>query len=272
MLQQAARARHTAGARGRLGVRCCGRADRGKAPPRPDPAARLGRVQPGPRELVRPGPPPPQPAGGGRVHRAPGARDPVRVRPVPARRPDRQAACDRRWSGLGPRARLPVARPRRSRCRRRSRRRGTSAPRSRGRRAPRSSSASRSPRRARRSGLVQIPASGTATVPKAAKWLCAPRVRQLTATTLPPAAPADAAVSVTTPSCSRRLTAQIQRTGRPGHSIAVRLGDRWGVGGLALTICVTAPGATQACSPWQINAGRRGRLVRLAVRGREAGA
>jgi lysophospholipase L1-like esterase len=110
---------------------------------------------------------------------------------------------------------------------------------------------------------VLIPASGTVAVPQATEWMCAPLVRELSASTLPPAAPASSSVTVTTPSCARRLSARIGRSSRPGAGIAVWLGDRWKIGRLPLRICVTAPGATPACSRWHLHADQRSRKVEL---------
>jgi hypothetical protein len=56
--------------------------------------------------------------------------------------------------------------------------------------------------------VVQIPASGSATVAHALTWRCDRQDRSLLVATLPPSDPATAATTVTTPSCSRRLAAR----------------------------------------------------------------
>jgi len=109
--------------------------------------------------------------------------------------------------------------------------------------------------------VVQVPSSGTATEAHALTWSCEQRVRSLVATTLPPAAPASATAMVTTPTCSKRLVAHIERRARVGRTIAIQLLDRWGIGGLPLTVCVTPPGGQRACTPGQIAPGQSRRVV-----------
>jgi lysophospholipase L1-like esterase len=111
--------------------------------------------------------------------------------------------------------------------------------------------------------VVALPASGTATVPRALTWLCGRRVRSLVAATLPPAAPAATTTTVTTPSCSRRLVAAVSRRARVGGTITIRLRDRWGIGGLPLSICVTPPGGRRSCRTRQLTQGQRRRVVHV---------
>ena len=111
--------------------------------------------------------------------------------------------------------------------------------------------------------VVQVPPLGTATVPHALTWRCDRRVRSLVAATLPPAAPATATTAVTTPSCSKRLVVQIKRRAQVGRTIAIRLRDRWGIGGLPLTICITPPGGRSNCARWQLRPGQRRRVVQV---------
>ncbi|MDQ6804249.1 MAG: hypothetical protein M3065_04645 [Actinomycetota bacterium] len=113
--------------------------------------------------------------------------------------------------------------------------------------------------------LVQIPASGSVTVPRALTWLCERRVRSLVAATLPPAAPVTATATVTTPSCSRRLVVHIARRAGVGHAITVRLVDRWAIGGLPVSVCITPPGGRQGCTSRQLRQGQRRRLIRITA-------
>jgi lysophospholipase L1-like esterase len=111
--------------------------------------------------------------------------------------------------------------------------------------------------------VVRLSAAGTATVPRALTWLCQPRVRILAAATLPPAVPATAITSVTTPSCSRRLVTEIDPRAHVGHTIVIRLRDRWRTGGLPLTICMIPPGGGRDCTPWQLRPGQSRRVVQI---------
>jgi lysophospholipase L1-like esterase len=100
--------------------------------------------------------------------------------------------------------------------------------------------------------VVQL-ATGRATVPQALRWACAPRKRELRATTLPPSRPEQAIAHVVTPSCTRRLRTAIARSARVGAAITIRLRDRWGIGALPIQICVTPPGGPAACSRWWVH-------------------
>lgn len=113
--------------------------------------------------------------------------------------------------------------------------------------------------------VVTLSSSGTATLPRALTWQCGRRVRHLVATTLPPAGVAAAQATITTPACTRRLAAHIASRARVGGSIMIQLTDRWKLGGLALTICVTPPGGRRSCSPWYLRAGTASRVVRIGV-------
>jgi lysophospholipase L1-like esterase len=113
--------------------------------------------------------------------------------------------------------------------------------------------------------IVQLPGSGTVTVPQALTWRCDRRVRSLLATTLAPAAAATATTTVTTPSCAGRLVAGIARQARVGAAIAIGLRDRWGLGGLPLDICLTPPGARIDCERWQLHPGQSRRVVHIAL-------
>ena len=114
-------------------------------------------------------------------------------------------------------------------------------------------------------GVFDIPASGMATVPHALTWLCDQRTRLLVASTLPPVLAAAATATVTTPSCAKRLATKIDRRARVGRAITITLRDRWGLGGLPLTVCVTPPGGRRHCAPWQLRRGQDRRVVRIPV-------
>jgi lysophospholipase L1-like esterase len=111
--------------------------------------------------------------------------------------------------------------------------------------------------------VVQVPASGTVTVPDVLTWLCDRRVRSIVAATLPPAAPDSATTTLTTPSCSKRLLTNIPRRVQLGRTIAVQVRDRWGIGGVPLSICVTPPGARRDCTTWHLRPGAHGLVARL---------
>jgi lysophospholipase L1-like esterase len=113
--------------------------------------------------------------------------------------------------------------------------------------------------------VVQLPESGTATVPHAATWVCARQSRSMVAATLPPAAALTATTTVKTPSCANRLAAEISRRARVGRSIAVRLTDRWGIGGLPVKVCLAPPGAPTSCGSRPLRSGQAQRVVRFPV-------
>ena len=111
--------------------------------------------------------------------------------------------------------------------------------------------------------VVRLSSAGTVTVPSALTWLCEPRIRTLVGATLPPAVPAIAMTTVTTPSCARRLVTEIDPRARVGHAIVIGLRDRWGIGGLPLTICITPPGGSRDCTAWQLRQGQKRRVVQI---------
>ena len=111
--------------------------------------------------------------------------------------------------------------------------------------------------------VVQLSALGTATVSGALTWRCDLRQRQLLVTTIPPAAPAAATTIITTPSCSGRLATHIASRARVGRTIVIRLRDRWGIGGLPVTICITPPGGGRSCSASQLPPGESRRVVQI---------
>ncbi|MGI8713662.1 MAG: hypothetical protein ACR2NR_10860 [Solirubrobacteraceae bacterium] len=110
---------------------------------------------------------------------------------------------------------------------------------------------------------IRLSAAGTAAVSHALTWSCDRRTRTLIATTLAPAASATAQATVTTPSCATRLVTTIDARARAGHTLVVRLRDRWAIGGLALTVCVSPPGAQAVCTSWHLRPGQRRRVIQI---------
>jgi lysophospholipase L1-like esterase len=101
--------------------------------------------------------------------------------------------------------------------------------------------------------------------PQALTWRCDQRERTLIATTLPPALPQQATASVTTPGCSKRLAATIRGAARAGGTASISLVDRWRIGNLPFTLCVSPPGAATACRRWRLRPGQSRRLVGIPV-------
>jgi len=64
---------------------------------------------------------------------------------------------------------------------------------------------------------------------------------------------------------NHRLKTTIAARARVGGSIVIRLHDRWNLGGIRLTICLTPPGGRRACTRWYLRAGRPRRVVRIGV-------
>ena len=113
---------------------------------------------------------------------------------------------------------------------------------------------------------VTLGPSGSASVPAALTWRCDRRQRELIATTVAPAPSAQATATVTTPACSRRLSAHISQSPRAGpRGLDVRVQDRWGLGALGFSICMTPPGGRVACGRYQLAAGQTQRLVTVAA-------
>ena len=64
---------------------------------------------------------------------------------------------------------------------------------------------------------------------------------------------------------NHRLTTTIASRARAGGSISIRLHDRWNLGGIPLTICLTPPGGRRTCTRWHLRTGRPSRVVRIGV-------
>jgi lysophospholipase L1-like esterase len=98
---------------------------------------------------------------------------------------------------------------------------------------------------------------------RALTWRCDQRVRELEVRTLPPAVAQFASAAVKTPSCSRRLATNVNRAAAVGGTLTIGLRDRWGIGGLPLTICVSPPGGGVTCGHWGLQTGQRSRVIRI---------
>lgn len=82
----------------------------------------------------------------------------------------------------------------------------------------------------------------------ATTWSCdRPERRFMATATLPSGRRAVASYSVRTPSCSGRFELVAPRRVAPGRTARVRIVDRWGIGAIKPTLCVTAPGARRTC-------------------------
>ena len=92
-------------------------------------------------------------------------------------------------------------------------------------------------------------ASGATTVPRALRWQCDRRVRDLVVSTLAPAVAMQASVSVQTPSCSRRLATRVDRDAAVGGALTIALrdpvGDRRAAGH---DLCLGAGGRPRVCA------------------------
>jgi lysophospholipase L1-like esterase len=103
------------------------------------------------------------------------------------------------------------------------------------------------------------PARADTTLPRAAEWRCDRRVRTFVAHS---ADGRSASAQVRTPSCARRLRASAPRRVRAGARVSVRVADRWGLGDLALRLCVEPPGGPGRCDARRLADGD------VALRGR----
>ena len=119
---------------------------------------------------------------------------------------------------------------------------------------------------------VVLATDGSASLPRAAAWACAPTTRTFAATFSPPGAAAQTATTtIRTPSCAHRLSVRLRRSRpRAGRPTAIQVGDRWHLGGLQARVCSAEPGGSGrrctalALAPGQIRAA-------VQVRPRRAG-
>jgi hypothetical protein len=96
---------------------------------------------------------------------------------------------------------------------------------------------------------VRLGGRGRAFVRRLAQWRCGARERVFYIRSL--------TLTARTPACATRLGVGNLRRPRAGHRFAVRLRDRWHLGGPGLKVCLVGPVATAAC--------RKGYLHRLAA-------
>ena len=88
------------------------------------------------------------------------------------------------------------------------------------------------------------PSRADTELPRALPWRCDRTLRSFTATT---ADGRSASAQVRTPSCSRRLRLASPRRARAGRRVPIRIVDNWGIGDLAVTVCVEPPGGARHC-------------------------
>jgi hypothetical protein len=82
----------------------------------------------------------------------------------------------------------------------------------------------------------------------ATTWSCDRRDRRFVATaTRPGGGLALATFSVRTPSCARRFELSTPRRVAVGAVVRVRVADRWALGAITPSLCITAPGKRRAC-------------------------
>jgi lysophospholipase L1-like esterase len=99
-----------------------------------------------------------------------------------------------------------------------------------------------------------------------AAWSCEGTLRRFTAEqTAADGSVATASAQVRTPDCKRRLGLVTPRSARAPGRAAVRIRDRWRVGDVGARLCVTPPGASQACRSVKIARGRAEAVARVRV-------
>jgi lysophospholipase L1-like esterase len=95
--------------------------------------------------------------------------------------------------------------------------------------------------------------SGPTNLAHLVAWRCEPRNITLLAAALPPAPAAQVTATVQTPTCRSRLVSTFPRSGLAGHTLRIQVRDRWRVGSLPMSFCVTAPGGAQACHTYRLH-------------------
>ncbi|MDX6678589.1 MAG: uncharacterized protein QOE31_2641, partial [Solirubrobacteraceae bacterium] len=99
-----------------------------------------------------------------------------------------------------------------------------------------------------RLGSARTAVGGNPMLESATTWSCGRLTRRLMGfATLPSGLRATGVSSVRTPSCANRFLIRAPRSVAPGSGPLLRIVDRWGIGGVAPTLCVTAPGRREAC-------------------------
>ena len=105
----------------------------------------------------------------------------------------------------------------------------------------------------------------------ATTWSCDRRDRRFVATgTRPDGGLARATFSVRTPSCARRFELTTPRRVAVGAVVRVRIADRWALGAITPSLCITAPGKRRSCQRARLTAGIAviRRRFRASARGR----
>jgi hypothetical protein len=105
---------------------------------------------------------------------------------------------------------------------------------------------------------------GGASVSSGIPWLCDRLTRTFEVSeTLPGEEPKSATTSVSTPACTRRISASVQanRVHR-GYPLTIRLVDRWRVGGLRVQACLGGHGSAH-CGEVTLKPGRAATLLKL---------
>lgn len=104
---------------------------------------------------------------------------------------------------------------------------------------------------------VVLANDGSASVPKAATWLCDRRARQFAAVTRPPAPPEYATASANTPSCAGRLELRAPRNAEVDRRLKLAVSDRWRLGDIRFRTCLTPPGGRTGCRSSALRPGQR---------------
>jgi hypothetical protein len=112
-------------------------------------------------------------------------------------------------------------------------------------------------------GVVSL-ANGTATRSRALTWRCTPLRRTVVASTLAPAAPQQAKITITTQPCSQRLATTIASRSGVHRTVGIKLHDLWGPGLLRVRICLSGPSTPTGCRQLSLHTGQQRRL-RLIV-------
>jgi hypothetical protein len=99
-----------------------------------------------------------------------------------------------------------------------------------------------------RLGSARANAGENTVLDAAATWSCERLTRRAMAfAILPSGFRATGVSTVRTPSCANRFRIQAPLRVAPGREIRLRIVDRWGIGGVAPTLCIAAPGHPRAC-------------------------
>src|SRR3954453_21376211 len=113
---------------------------------------------------------------------------------------------------------------------------------------------------------LALPATGTATIARAAPWACAPTTRTFAALLmLPGGAQQTTDATIQTPSCQNRLAVRL----RPLHprarrTAAIQIVDRWSFGGVQARVCRAERGGRgRSCTTLALAAGQTRAAVQI---------